>query len=302
MGMIASSKNLLVTSSLASAGRIPAAALAAGMTSQTFGRSPIVYAATGDSVPNQNLAQFTFFGYNSANPTPPVQQSDGSILLRGHDTANAGAATAWINGAKQNNWGGTAFGGGALVRFIAKWTPVTGAITGVPALWWLDIEHLSGVVAWTYWSGQTNVQHWPEQDCMEYNRGTLTSHGNAWHDWWNDGTTHNVSSLFGAVTGNAPYSQYNTFDCLWIPATPLRPGFLGWYMNDALTKSYTYQQFINNSGFGPPPVSGSTAMSVADSRHIVPIIGNGNSDGRVSDFTVISIQVWQKSSSMNLVQ
>jgi hypothetical protein len=280
---------------------IPPAALANGLTVKTFG-PPFVYAAVGDSVAGQNLALFTFFGFNSGPPpTPPIQQGDGTILLRGHDSANGGAATAWVNLAKKNNWGGHAFGGPLYVEFVAKWTPFSGAITGVPALWLMPIEHLSSVVAWTNWNGQGTTQHWPEFDGMEYNAGTLTGYGSAYHDWWNDGTTHNVSAGV-ALTGNAAFSLANKFGQLNIPATPSSPGLLNWYMNDVLMRSYSYTQFVNNAGFTPPPIAGSTAMSVADSQHWVPIIGNGNSDGHVSDMTVSAISVWQSSSSNNLTQ
>lgn len=287
------------------AGTIPPAALAVGYTTKTF-TTPFVYAQTGDSVSNQNLAMFTFFGFNSAPSTPPIQQGDGTILLRGGDTANAGAATAWVNNAKQNNWGGVAFGGGLYLEFTAKFTPFVGAITGVPALWMMNIEHLSGVLAWSQWSGQVaGFQHWGEKDVMEYNHGNNSQIGQAYHDWWKDNAnpTQNQSSGYGAVTVPGGLGAgYHKYGSLWVPATPFSLGRFEWYIDDILTNAMTYAQYIANSGFPPPPIAGVSSMAIMDSCHIVPIIGNGNSDGHVADMTVSSIAVWQKSSSMNLIQ
>jgi hypothetical protein len=283
---------------------IPPAALAFGFTTQTFGGAsqPLVYAQVGDTVTNQNLAQYKFFGFNSSNPTPPIQQGDGTILLPGNDAANAGAATAWVNAAKTNHWGGYAFGGGAYFEWVMKWTPFAGAISGVPSCWLMDIEHQSSVVALTYWPGQGTTQHWCEHDCMEYNTGLLNKHGNAYHDWYNDGTNHNQSSAFAAVTANASYSLFNKFGALWVPATIYARGIMAWYMNDVQLNAYTYTQLVNNNAFAPPAVAGSSSMAITDTRHLVPIIGNGNTDGHVPDVTVQSISVWQNSATLNWFQ
>lgn len=283
---------------------IPAPALAAGYTTRTFGPN-LVYAAVPNSIAGQNMAMFHFFGYNGSHPTPPVQQSDGSIIFPGNDAANAGIATAWVDTTKRNNWGGWAPGGGAFYRCVLKFNPVSGQIVGFPAWWAMNIEHLSGNLAWSQWSGQASgYQHWAEFDIMEFVLGSSISYyGTTFHDWYRDTTpaTHHISQGSGAINPGVDFSVYNTFDLLWKPATPLSQGSATGYCNGTQYFQKFWNQFVNNGAYAPPPVAGSSAMAIADSVHMVPILGNGNQTNGIV-MQVRSMEVWQAGSGYNLVQ
>ena len=290
------------TAAPSSAG-IPPPAVAAGYLTQTYGQT-LKFGGTG-----ANLFKWNFFGYNNS-VTPPSQQSDGTILLPGNDTANAGAATAHISSSFPNSWQGYAFGGGAYFDWRARWTPYAGALNGkLPALWLMNIEHLTGSSTWWPDAAYTaqGYEHWWEWDIMEFNKGTANTYGEAWHDWYrNHNVTPNVTSktdsaYSATAIAGINFNNYNLFGALWIPATPSTLGRMESYVNNVLVNRTTYQLFDNNGGV-VPPVRGTTGMSGMDISHMVPIIGNGDNASHIPDMQVSAIRVFQASTDDNLVQ
>jgi hypothetical protein len=69
-------------------------------------------------------------------------------------------------------------------------------------------------------------------------------------------------------------SQYQKYAWLWVPATLTTRGYINWYFNDMLVGTHSWDKY--NPANPPPPVVGTSAMSVTGIYHIVPILGNSN--------------------------
>ena len=139
---------------------------------------------------------------------------------------------------------------------------------------------------------------WIEID-TEYDTGSTTKLGYALHSWngylSGDVQTHTSFSPYTVITGSNTFANPNKFGMLWVPATATTPGYVTWYFNNQPTYTQTWNQY--DPTLLPPPVLGSSAFSVLDTRHIAILFGTST----VYPMTVSSVNVWQATAANNLV-
>lgn len=265
---------------------IPPLALAAGYTLQTFGS----LATFGANWFNHNF-------YQPVTANAASQNADGSLLVTGAG-ANYGVCTAQRT---STSWTGTAFGGGALFRFVFSYLPSTDQSTGWPALWANDIETMqsNSVTSRNQWAGQaTGFGNWIETDFFEADAGSLTRWGFAMHNWY--GTLGSGVSLSTAFSSFAipTATDPNVCEFLWIPATASTQGSATQYLNGTQVAQVTWAQY--NPATNPPPVAGSSAYSVLDTRHMALIMGTAHN--QTQPMTIYATDVWQASAAGNISQ
>jgi hypothetical protein len=286
--------SITVTALTAVTSGVPAPALAVGYTTRTAGPGVIV---------GTDLYDFTWFSY--ANPPGSnAQNGDGSLTMIGDYASNAGVATAYPStvGSPPHGWKGKAFGGGAYVEAVIKFPAFTGPVTtGWPSFWAMNIEGMTAG-PWNDWPGQpTGYGHRVEIDGMEFDFTHINQYGvNGWDQWGAPYQTQqslSVGPSGSPITVTADMSQYQKYAWLWVPATSTTRGYINWYFNDALVYTYSWDQY--NPANPPPPILNTSAMSVLDIYHMVPILGNSNTS---ISMTVLSMSVWQASTAGNLTQ
>jgi hypothetical protein len=274
----------------------PAPALAAGYLLQTAGPAVTLGLTVHD---------FNFFSVKNP-PGSNVQNSDGSLTCTGIDGNGygAGVCTAYHStvGTPPNSWKGGAYGGGFFIEAVLKFPEVSGVLAPRqwPAFWALAIESLTGG-AWNNWARQPiGYGHSLELDVFEYDAFVKGSYGVQVHDWFGAPyqSQQGVSCIHGGpiVTG-ADLSQYHKYGFRWVPASATGRGSFTSFFDDVPGKSYSYDQY--NAALDPPPVLGTSAGSIADMRHFVPILGCSNP---LLPMTVKEMSVWQASPANNLYQ
>jgi hypothetical protein len=78
------------------------------------------------------------------------------------------------------------------------------------------------------------------------------------------------------------------------PATSSTKGYAKWFFDDVqVGNTLTWNQYSQSST--PPPVAGSSAFSVMDTRHLVLILGTGS-----NPVTISAVPVWQRSTAHNI--
>ena len=139
---------------------------------------------------------------------------------------------------------------------------------------------------------------WIEID-TEYDSGSTKKLGYALHSWngyLGGGTQANTTfSPYTVITGSNTFANQNKFGMLWVPATETSPGYVTWYFNNSAT--YTQQWNLYDPTLPPPPVYGTSAFSVLDTRHIAILL----STSTVYPVTVTSLNVWQSTAANNWV-
>jgi hypothetical protein len=317
----------------------PAVAAAVGYNTQTFG-SGIVVGSTpnAQSYPTPiartsgkgSLYPFTFYG-TSWLGIGFTRNSDGSVTLDGSGEGENGfgLTTAALNGTSSANrlsFNGIAFGGGFFAQCVMKGN-------GPMAFWANDIETMNGVSifpsAGLYpWPGHPGYFNWFEGDFAEFDLnsgpgGVGVAYGVGTHNWWNNGGGNNATSTnYTKVVPNPfpNYNTYNTYACLWVPATATTQGYLNTYFSPGvggtltLCTHLTWDKF--NSASSPPPFDattnynqnvpwpqvqngggpGTTAFSIVDQLHLALIISGY--PGYTTSFQ--SLQVWQASTANNI--
>lgn len=265
---------------------IPTLAQAAGYTLQTFG-----------SLAQLNSNWFNHNFYKPVTADQAAQQTDGTLLISGVGNGY-GVCTAFKNGA---TWSGTAFGGGAYIRFVFSYVPTATPVTNWPALWANDIETMStnSVTAANQWQGQaSNYGNWIETDFFEADAASTTKWGTAIHNWYGIvGQGTNVSTAFPAFTIANPQTV-NVLEVVWIVATATTQGSLTLYLNNTQIAQTKWNQY--SAATPPPPVVGSSAYSVLDSRHLALIMNSAVS--LVSPMTIYSVDIYQATTANNITQ
>jgi beta-glucanase (GH16 family) len=98
------------------------------------------------------------------------------------------------------------------------------------------------------------------------------------------------------VPPGTDFRQPHQYGFLWVPATATTQGYMEWYFDRVkIGKRVSWDLF--NPALPPPPVAGSSAFSVLDTRHIALILGNGDPNNLV---TVSAVQVWQLTAANNI--
>lgn len=151
-------------------------------------------------------------------------------------------------------------------------------------------------------SGSTTLSvaygNWIEIDC-EYDSGSTLKAGyalHAWNGYMADRTqAHTKWPPATVITAGHSFADQNKFGMLWVPATTIAQGSVSFYFNDVVTYTAAYNKY--DATLLPPPLLGSSAFSVIDERHLIPIIDTSAE----YPMTVSSVKVWQADASGNLV-
>lgn len=252
------------------------------------------------------LRPFTFFGTVPGNPT---QNPDGSITVTTPSTGfGADLCTAsLVNGASTwQNFSGVAFGGGCYAEAVMSQTG--GNVNPGMSFWCNDIESMNGGsvgdLTGRQWPGQpTGFGNWIEVDFAEFD-ASGNSYGCGDHNWY--GTTSSVNDVnTGSYPGwvspvtpgtNIDWAGPHAYGWLWVPATSTTQGYQKFYF-DGVQVGQTLLWNKWSSSQVPPPVQGSTAYNVLDTRHIAIIFGCGSA---ARPLTVHSLSVWQATDANNI--
>lgn len=139
---------------------------------------------------------------------------------------------------------------------------------------------------------------WIELDC-EYDSGKTNCLGYtliSWNGYVGDNhKTHETWHAFPVIEAGNSFANPNKFGMLWVPATETTQGYATFYFNDvAITSAYWD---LYDPTLQPPPVRGTSAYSIIDKRHLVPVLDTS----AVYAMTISSMKVWQADVSGNLV-
>jgi len=232
-----------------------------------------------------------------------------SFTGQGNGPYNNGGPAFWANdiehmsnGPYDTQWPG------ASLPWSGSTTYALDAIVSYGGYYW--ISAVNGNVGNTPANGSSQwypYQSWVEVDFMEYDAGEyFYQNGIGNSTSYPDGSFSTSNPYRGTAgsAGSVPvpagtnFAQPHRYGCLWVPATPTTQGYLKFYFDGVQTASPTfYWNYYDPSAPPvPPPVNGSTAMSVMDQRHMALILGTGTDQ----PMTVHSVTVWQASAAHNL--
>ena len=234
---------------------------------------------------------------------PATQNPDGTVLI----TAQ-GIASATYDTSKPHQWRGLAFGGGAYFEAVLHFSNAdNSALTpSWPAFWSTDIENMSqnAVTASTQWAGQPQgFGNWIETDFFEYDRGNVNEYGIQIHNWYGYHAHARVQDVLSYSTAPIKVAEgFNWADAhkygyLWVPATATTQGYAEGFMDDVQMGPTIYWNQYDPEA-PPPPLPGTTAVSVWDSRHVILMLDTGPHN----PMTIETVTVWQASDSNNLTQ
>lgn len=249
----------------------------------------------------KNWHDFNFYGKSGVGGT---QNSDGSVTVPGSGATSI--STAVQDASKPNAWGGTAFGGGGYFEATFSFTGANNnTLTAWPAYWANDIENMSqnAVTALTQWPGQaTGYGSWIETDFFEYDHWNTGQYGIQIHNWYGQyGGISDVRSFSSAINVPAGFnwSDPHKYGFLWVPATSGAKGYAKMFLDDVQVGPTVYwDEYSPNAPTPPPPVAGTTAVSMLDTRHLALIFETGTQN----PMTVYSVAVWQASAAHNITQ
>ena len=268
---------------------IPAAAIAAGYLTQTFGP--------------QVTMGVNWFDDNFYGPSKhATQNSDGTVSITAQGVASATRDTSM-----PNKWRGMAFGGGVYVEAVMHFANADDSVLkpNWPAFWGCDIENMSqnAVTASTQWEGQPEgFGNWIETDFFEYDHQNVNEYGIQIHDWYGYHNHQQVQDVMAYTQGvkvanGFNWSESHKYGWLWVPATATTKGYAMGFMDGVqMGPTIYWNQYDPHAP--PPPKVGTTAFSVLDSRHLVLIVETGPHN----PLTLESVTVWQASDSENLTQ
>lgn len=274
----------LIVDPIVIAAGTPAAAAAVGYNTRTFGPG-LTYGTNWKD--NNFLGNGTF---------DHVDHGDGTITVTYASlaTAHAEATTPY--------WSGKAFGGGCYIE-------ATFALTGAPdgAFPFLGVT-MRDVETWAKQTAGVVIPNWPSQaagygdwvdgSVVEFFGGAsyTVSINNFWGPW---DTAENVGDydISGqpiSPAGSPDFTAQHRYGLLWVPATAGTPGYVKRFFDGVqVGNTVTWNQY--NSALGPPPVAGSTAWSILDTKKIMFFL-SGKSTNAVL-FT--KFEVWQASDANN---
>jgi hypothetical protein len=275
----------------------PPAAAEAGYTMPTFA-STTIGAAPG------TWQSFGFYG-NREPSDAFLQNADGSLSLTGNSGNHYGAdlCTAAPDASQPDGWRGIAFGGGFYVEAALSFTGTpSGDASGWPTVWASDIDQMSlnAVSPLTQWPGQpATYGDWVVIDVMAADVASASAYGPGIHNYYgaNGSAAQVAGSLKPAPIGSASFSSVNRYGALWVPATSTTQGSISFFFNDTLVGSQHWDEY--DPQLSPPPVLGTSAFSVLDTRRMALLLGESNPG---LPMTVTSVTVWQTSSANALTQ
>ncbi len=268
----------------------PVPALSAGLTAHTLGPS-LVFGSTWF---NGNFWRQPIAGQS-------VPNADGSIYLPIGGNGY-GICTAQQVNAVLGTWRGSAYRAPFYIEAAISFVPTPNPGAAHPSFWADDIEGMSTVNATVkadQWIGQApGYLNSVEIDFFEQDAPDVTKYGHGLHHWYGPvGSGLQVRGLQPIVTITpSVFMQQNRFGFRILPATATTLGEARWYFNRVqVGTTQTWQLY--NAALPPPPVLGSSAFAVADTRHYSPSINT--CDG--CPMTVHSVDMWQGSAANNLI-
>ena len=291
-----------------STGSAPSPAAAVGYNTQTFGPATTLAANPTLPLAGANWAPFTFFGVPWMNIVVTTN-ADGSLTMT---TGNMGDSyggqlcTAVYDATQTDYFRGVAFGGGAFFEATISFTG-TPNITGV-SFWANDIESMAGGsegdLTRRQWPSQAaGYGDWIELDFPEFDTGSATQYGQGIHNFYGtagspqDVNTGSYPGFVSPITvpGGTDFSQPHKYGFLWVPATASAQGSAQWFFDDVQVGTTVHWNQYNAAN-APPPVQGTSAYSIMDTRHFALILGLGSSS---NPMTIHAVSVWQASASSN---
>ena len=261
---------------LAQPNQVPPQAAAVGYTTQTFGPSVVM---------GRNWRLWS-------DACRVTQNSDGTVTIYGGGNGyNAQIQSALPNG--KGSFDGTVFGGGGYFEATMSFTGAPVKSGGWPSFWANDIENQVGNGS-SHWAGQRRgYVNSIEADFVEFLAGA-DRYGIALHNWY--GMQSDIQAVSTDESGSpvtlppgTDTSKPHKYGFLWVPATKTNDGHAKWFFDGAqVGNTITWKPY--NPTAPSPPVKGSSAYSVMDSRKLYLILGTGPSN----PLTVYGVSVWQR--------
>jgi hypothetical protein len=250
---------------------------------------------------------WNFFG-KTASPAELEFGADGVLTLYGRKTGNSEIATA-VSASNDRGFFGMAFGGGAYIEATLKFDPKSverANYKGHPSFWSMSLEHLVGNHTHRQNSRADKFERFIEADFFEYDIFRFLHienvYGGALHDWYG---IYNRTCPKGFCKITTPSIKkwippgtdlrcYHTYGFLWVPATPVKPGYAQYYFdNKPIGERVEWQKY---GGQLDPTNDKRSAFSIIDQQHLVLILGTGVNE----PMTVRSVRVYQSSRAFNL--
>lgn len=259
---------------------VPPPAAAVGYNTQVLG-------------PNVSVGVNWFPYFQGSSGASITTNGDGSVTLAGGNNTSSAQITTIQAASGPTSYTGTVFANGAYFEMVASIGGSSISLTnGHPKFWAQDIETRANntVNSSNQWQGQaTGYGNWPEADIAEWDQsGSSTAFSDHVINFYDTiGSPLNVTASHVVTTSNINFTQPHRYGMLWVPATVSAQGYAKWYLDGVLTNTKSWNQY--NPATAPPPVDGTTAYGVMDSRHMFPILGSGPNN----PLTVYSMTAWQ---------
>lgn len=256
---------------------------------------------------------YHWYRWNWFNVTPKKHlsrmHSDGSLSAQG---GFDGALVSAARSPEPPGFVGTAFGGGACVKIVLRFSPLRIAPSeGHPSFWAMSKEHLDGSGD-DRWPGKSaDFTHFAEWDILEYYKAAPPGFLSSWIDWFGpyiregevkfEGQTcrrpfcKRAASFVpvpGAFPGSTNWDEWQTVTGVWTPATAVRPGCIQTFLNDI---PIAPRQCWKSLAAPRERMEEYLDFSVIDRHHMTLVI----SSGRLPIF-VRSVEVYQESARDNL--
>lgn len=245
-----------------------------------------------------------------AHPEFARINGDGTITLAGVLGSSNGAFASATFLKRAPYFTGIAFGGGGYFEAEIAFDPSkVDHSNGWPSWWMLPLEHLDHLPS-TYWPGQdAGFEHFAELDIFEYfgKPDDPLTFASTLHDWYGVlektcpghvfcGEQTPYRTLMRRAPASTNWNTFHKLGILWVPATEAQAGRFAFYLDGVLVGDPTFYSKFKGQAPPPGPLAPWT-FGVADQQHFVLLLGTGTS----SPLTVRSVNVWQKSNSMNLI-
>ena len=256
---------------------------------------------------HQSGMQWYFTNYFHFAPSSPnsVDFIHGGGIIVGANNLPSDISTFVMQG---TDWRGEAFGGGMYVEAAISFSPAMVISQGGedwPAFWHEALEHVTGQDQWAAQAPQ--FSHFIEVDTMEFLPILeATTYAATAHDWWGEyGSTcqpgycgyASPGNIIGPFTGR-DFTAFHLYGMLWVPATSTTTGSISWYFDRKPVNRVTYNKYV--AGLDSPPVSSLKpwAFGVVDGQHLNLQLSTSENE----PMTVLSVTVWQSSTTENLFQ
>jgi len=290
----------------------PVPCLKAGLNQKTFESDFAESSAFDENAsfePGYKWYRWNWFGIDPDHKLVS-RQSDGSISAQGGFQGHLVSAAKSVSPA---GFVGTAFGGGACIEFIVRFSNTRGkAGNGHPSLWAMSKEHLDGSGD-DQWPGMApGFSHFAEWDILEYYKVPPPGFLSSWIDWYGPYIKEGSLRVEGkdchrpyckeagsfafpskAIPSNTDWEQWQKIIGVWTPAGDGKQGCIQTFFNNvSLAEPHCWN---SPDPDGNAPLGGLN-FSIIDQHHMVLVLSSGD-----SPISVRSVKVYQKDGKHNLV-